>query len=54
MNELQKKENELAIGTLVNAILEKEVRILRKKDEIERIEIEIINAREKLAEKQGK
>ena len=53
MSRLLEKEKELSIRLLENAILEKEVKILRKEDEIETNKIEIINANKKLAEKRG-
>ena len=53
MSKLHEKEKELKVSVLKNAILEKEVKILRKEDEIERIKTEIKNAKDKLAELQG-
>ena len=50
---LLEKEKELEVSRLENAILEKEVKILRKQDEIKRLDNELTNARKKLAEKRG-
>ena len=51
MLDLREKEKEVEISRLQHAILEKELKLIRKIKEVERVEKEIENAKKLLAEK---
>jgi len=54
MSNIKEKENEVAISRLQHSILEKELKLMKKVDEVERLKSELENAKTLLAEKQTK
>ena len=51
MSNIREKENEVAISRLQHSILEKELKLMKKIDEVDRLKNELENAKKVLAEK---